>query len=88
MFRKLLSVDPALIGRFDAQPMSDAVPASLVEGTASNLKADLVALLGKQNVLHRAIDLVRFASDASRHEAPPQRWRTPKRGMVRPRVRG
>ena len=59
MTRKLLSANPARIGRFDAPPMSDAVPASLVDGTSARLKSDLTALLGKENVLHRAVDLVR-----------------------------
>jgi D-lactate dehydrogenase len=36
------------------------------------MKADLTALLGKQNVLPRAIDLVRFASDASPYRLVPQ----------------
>jgi hypothetical protein len=46
MFKKLLSANPARIGRFDGPPMSDAVSASLVDGTPVDLKADLVALLG------------------------------------------
>src|ERR1700678_1805950 len=65
MFNKLLSANPARIGRFEAPPTSDAVPASLVDGTPGDLKADLIALLGKENVFHRAIDLVRYASDGS-----------------------
>ena len=72
MFKKLFSVDPARIGRFDGPPMSDAVPASLVDGTPGDLKADLIALLGKENVFHRAIDLVRYASDASPYRLIPQ----------------
>ena len=70
--RKLFSANPARIGRCDGPPKSDAVPASLVDGTPGDLKADLIALLGKQNVLHRAIDLVRFASDASPYRLIPQ----------------
>jgi D-lactate dehydrogenase len=58
--------------RCDGPPKKDAVPASLVDGTPDGLKADLIALLGKQNVLHRAIDLVRFASDASPYRLVPQ----------------
>jgi hypothetical protein len=65
VMRRLFSANPARIGRFDAPPTSDAVPASLVDGTPADLKADLIALLGKQAVLHRAIDLVRYASDAT-----------------------
>ena len=72
MTRKLLSANPARIGRFDAPPMSDAVPASLVDGTSARLKSELTALLGKENVLHRAIDLVRYASDASPYRLVPQ----------------
>jgi D-lactate dehydrogenase len=71
VFKKLLSVDPAQIGRFDAPPMSDAIPGSLVDGTPSDLKAHLIALLGKENVLHRTIDLVRYASDASPYRLIP-----------------
>ena len=72
MIRKLFSANPARIGRFDGPPTSDAVPASLVDGTPGDLKADLIALLGKENVLHRAIDLVRYASDASPYRLVPQ----------------
>src|SRR5258706_11479510 len=72
MLKKLFSANPARIGRFDGPPTSDAVPASLVDGTPGDLKADLIALLGKENVLHRAIDLVRYASDASPYRLVPQ----------------
>jgi len=76
---KLFSANPARIGRPDGPPMSDAVPASLVEGTPADLKASLIALLGKEKVLHRAIDLVRYASDASPYRLVPQ-------VVVRPRT--
>jgi D-lactate dehydrogenase len=72
MSGKLLSADPARIGRFDGPPTSDAVPASLVDGTRAKLKSDLIVLLGQENVLHRAIDLVRYASDASPYRLVPQ----------------
>src|ERR1700684_1405750 len=72
MTSKLLSANPARIGRFDGPPTSDAVPASLVDGTPGDLKADLIALLGKENVVHRAIDLVRYASDASPYRLVPK----------------
>jgi hypothetical protein len=72
MFKKLLSANPARIGRFDAPPTSDAMPASLVDGTPGELKADLIALLGKENVFHRAIDLVRYTSDGSPYRLVPQ----------------
>src|SRR6202162_3852310 len=70
--RKLFSANPARMPRCDGPPKNDAVPAALVDGTPGGLKADLIALLGKQNVLHRAIDLVRFASDASPYRLIPQ----------------
>src|ERR1700677_3159059 len=79
MTGKLFSANPARIGRFDAPPSSDAIPASLVDGTPADLKADLIALLGKENVLNKAIDLVRYASDASPYRLVPQ-------VVVRPRV--
>ncbi len=60
------------MGRADGPPKFDAVSASLVSGTPGGLKADLIALLGKHNVLPRAIDLVRFASDASPYRLVPQ----------------
>src|SRR5580698_2804699 len=72
MPRKLFSANPAHIGRFEGPPMSDAVPASLVDGTPGDLKADLIGLLGTENVLHRAIDLIRYASDASPYRLVPQ----------------
>jgi D-lactate dehydrogenase len=72
MMRKLFSATPARMGRGDGPPKCDAVAASLVGGTPGELKADLIALLGKQDVLARAIDLVRFASDASPYRLVPQ----------------
>src|SRR4029077_13504769 len=72
MIRKLLSAKPARMGRFDGPPTWGAVPTSLVDGTPGDLKADLIALLGKEKVLARAIDLVRYASDASPYRLVPQ----------------
>src|SRR5471032_1442842 len=72
LIKKLFSANPARIGRFDGPPTSDAVPVSLVDGTPGDLKTDLIALLGKERVLHRAIDLVRYASDASPYRLVPQ----------------
>src|SRR4029077_10033118 len=69
---KLFSANPARIGRFDGPSTSDAVPASLVDGTPGDLKADLIDLLGKKHVLHRAIDLVRYASDARPNRLVPK----------------
>ena len=70
--KKLFSANPARMGRFDGPPVCDAVPASMIEGSPGDLKADLTDLLGKANVFHRAIDLVRYASDASPYRLIPQ----------------
>src|ERR1700733_5126848 len=70
--RKLLSGNPARMGRFDGPRTCDAVSASLVDGTPDDLKADLVTLLGREMVLHRAINLVRYPSDASPYRLVPQ----------------
>ena len=70
--QKLFSADPSRIGRFDAPLTCDAVSPTLVDGTPNDLKADLMTLLGKERVLHRAIDLVRYASDASPYRLIPQ----------------
>src|SRR6476661_6515407 len=70
--RKFFSLNPARMGRFDGPPVCDAVPASMIEGSPGDLKADLIDLLGKASVFHRAIDLVRYASDASPYRLVPQ----------------
>jgi D-lactate dehydrogenase len=72
LVRKLFSANPARIGQFECAPVTDAVPDSLAQGTPAKLKADLIALLGRDRVLHRAIDLVRYASDASPYRLTPQ----------------
>ena len=70
--RKLFSANSARIGRFDGPPVCDAVPDTMTEGSPDGLKADLTGLLGKASVFHRAIDLVRYASDASPYRLIPQ----------------
>ena len=72
MVRKLLSANPERIGRFECTPEQDGLPDAMVRGSPEALKTDLVALLGKERVLHRAIDLVRYASDASPYRLIPQ----------------
>src|SRR3989442_9868444 len=71
-FKNFFRATPGQKGRCAGPQTSDAVPASLVDGTPGGLKADLIALLGTGNVLHRAIDLVRYASDASPYRLVPQ----------------
>ncbi|MGY3451527.1 D-lactate dehydrogenase [Bradyrhizobium sp. USDA 4353] len=72
MVRKLFAANPARIGRFECTPAADAAPDTLAGGSPHKLKSDLVALLGADRVMHRAIDLVRFASDASPYRLMPQ----------------
>jgi hypothetical protein len=69
---KLLTPQVARLGRRDVPPETDAVEPSFSEGTPKSLKADLIDLLGETQVLSRAIDLVRFASDASPYRYIPQ----------------
>jgi len=72
VLRKLFSATPKGIGQFECATVTDAVPDSVAGGTPGALKADPTALLGKDRVLHRAIDLVRYASDASPYRLTPQ----------------
>jgi D-lactate dehydrogenase len=53
-------------------PAADRVPDELAAGTPEPLRGELTALLGPEKVLHRATDLVRYASDASAYRFLPQ----------------
>jgi len=70
--RKLLSPDPARVGRPAGPAQDDAVAPGLVMGTPEPLKTDLIGLLGPMQVLQRVSDLVRYASDASPYRLLPQ----------------
>ena len=72
MIKKLFSVNPARIGRPSVPAESDAVPAELVHGTPIRLRQDLERLVGRAQVLHRVLDLVRYASDASPYRYIPR----------------
>jgi D-lactate dehydrogenase len=50
----------------------DRAPDELASGTPAWLRDDLEALLGKEQVLSRAIDLLRYASDASPYRLLPK----------------
>jgi len=69
---KLLAPKPSRIGRPEGPEQADAVPPELVHGSPRKLRDDLVTLLGEDRVLHRLIDLVRYASDASPYRMIPQ----------------
>src|ERR1700676_4912714 len=61
----LLQADTARIGHPSGKPAEDRVAEELASGTPQDLRRALSALIGADQVLHRAIDLVRYASDAS-----------------------
>ncbi len=50
----------------------DRLPDWVAAGTPAELRAELEALVGKDQVLSRALDLVRYASDASPYRLVPQ----------------
>ena len=67
----LLEPDTRRIGRPPGAPAEDRAPDRLAAGTAEPLRGDLIALLGAERVLCRAIDLIRYASDASPYRRFP-----------------
>ncbi len=67
----LLSPETRRIGHPRGGPSSDRAPDSLAAGTPEPLRGELIALLGEERVLARAIDLVRYASDASPYRRLP-----------------
>jgi D-lactate dehydrogenase len=60
----ILQPDSARIGRPPGNAAEDRVPEGLASGTPRDLCNALSELIGADHVLHRAIDLVRYASDA------------------------
>jgi D-lactate dehydrogenase len=68
----LLESDTARIGHPPGQPAEDRFPEELVSGTPRELREALSKLVGANQVLYRAIDLVRYASDASPYRLIPQ----------------
>ena len=55
----------------DGPAAPDRAPDALAAGTPEPLRGELIALLGEDRVLARAIDLVRYASDASPYRLFP-----------------
>jgi D-lactate dehydrogenase len=76
---KLLTPHVRAIGRPAGPARDDAVDPARVEGTPAALKSDLIRLIGREQVLHRISDLIRYASDASPYRYLPQ-------VVVRPRT--
>jgi D-lactate dehydrogenase len=68
----LLEPDVQRIAPPAPEPADDRAPDRLAAGTPEPLRGDLVGLVGADQVLARAIDLVRYASDASPYRRFPQ----------------
>src|SRR5262245_52082572 len=56
----------------EGQPAPDRAPDSLAAGVEAPLRRELEQLLGADRVLHRASDLVAYASDASPYRLFPR----------------
>jgi D-lactate dehydrogenase len=69
---RLFEPDVHRIGTAAGEAYPDRMPAALAGGTPEPLRGDLVRLLGADRVLARAIDLVRYASDASPYRMIPK----------------
>jgi D-lactate dehydrogenase len=67
----LLAPHTRRIGRPPGPPHADAAPDTLATGTPEPLRGELIALLGPERVLARAIDLIAYASDASPYRRLP-----------------
>lgn len=78
--KQLLTLDTTKIGlpHSSGEEFPDRFPEELASGTPQELKADLSALLGAEQVHWRALDLVRYASDASHFRLFPQVVVTPR----------
>src|SRR5215218_1704171 len=61
----LLAPDVTRIAPEGSEASKDRAPDELASGTPEPLRSELIGLLGEDRVLTRAIDLVRYASDAS-----------------------
>ena len=57
----LLEPDVQAIAPTAPQPVADRAPDSLATGTPEPLRAELAALVGSEQVLARATDLIRYA---------------------------
>jgi D-lactate dehydrogenase len=67
----LLAPDVSQIAPEATAPSPDRAPDELAKGTPEPLRSELTKLLGADRVLTRAIDLVRYASDASPYRLLP-----------------
>jgi D-lactate dehydrogenase len=68
----LLQRKPRALAPPAAEPAPDRAPDEIAAGVAQPLRGELEALLGADRVLHRAGDIVRYASDASPYRLFPR----------------
>jgi D-lactate dehydrogenase len=68
----LFAPDVRRIAPEAGEPAPDRAPDWVAAGTPEPLRSDLIALLGADRVLTRALDLVRYASDASPYRSIPK----------------
>jgi D-lactate dehydrogenase len=67
-----LGADPARIAPEPSPASADCAPPWVAAGTPEPLRSQLTAALGSDRVLTRALDLVRYASDASPYRSIPR----------------
>jgi len=68
----LLGHDVRAIAPDATAPAPDRVPDWVADGTPEPLRSELAAAIGERRVASRAIDLVRYASDASPYRLIPR----------------
>lgn len=76
--RKLLQPEPARIAPRTHPPTHDRAPDELAQGSPAWLRDDMVNLIGDNDVHSRALDLIRFATDASPYRMFPKIVVTPR----------
>ncbi len=69
---ELLQPDPARIEPREHPPTHDRAPDDLAQGSPAWLRDDMEAMLGPAQVHARAVDLIRFATDASPYRLFPK----------------
>jgi len=75
----LLTAEPDLMAPpTEAEPAADRAPDWVAGGTPEPLRGQLVSALGADRVLTRALDLIRYAGDASPYRLIPQAVAVPR----------
>lgn len=70
--RRIFDTPPRKFAIGEHPPTDDRAPDELAKGSPDNVREELVELLGPDVVLHSALDLVRFATDASPYRMFPK----------------